>query len=409
MTNCLPGLVLAALMLATPAAAEDLALLVDAAYPVTSPPVEGGAVILVRDGRILEVGPAAAVEVPDGFRRVERPGTWAFPGFVEIHSHAGGRDINDMVYPTNTDLQVLDNVVPFPENEALQDAVAGGVTTILFIPGSGTNISGFGVLLKTWAETVEEMVVRFPGCLKVAQAGNPERRSGDLGLSKMGMNWILRDLFRQGLAYHQAWEAWERGEAAEEPAYNARFHLLRGLYRREYPALVHTAWHVSTQATIRDFHDRFGIWAIPTHATFDGFKNAPLAAERGIHINVGPRQFLMDYDTAEMVGLAAEFWEGGVRNLSINTDAPVVPQEELSFQAAMAVRYGLPWEAAIRGITIVTAEAVGIEERVGSLEPGKDADVVLWRGDPLDPRSWVDLTLVEGRVAYDALRGERRF
>jgi imidazolonepropionase-like amidohydrolase len=304
---------------------------------------------------------------------------------------------------------VLDNVVPFPENELLQEAVAGGVTTLIFIPGSGTNISGFGVLLKSWGRSVEEMLIRFPGVLKIAQAGNPERRSGDLGRTKMGMNWILRDLLREGLAYHEAWEAWEQGEAAEEPAFDQRFDLLRGLFRHEYPALVHTAWHVTTQATIRDLHDRFGLWVILSHATFDGFKNAPLAAERGMHVNLGPRQFLMDYDTGEVVGLGAEFWEGGVENLSITTDAPVVPQEEHSFQAAMAVRYGLPWEVAIRGLTIVPAEGLGVADRVGSLEPGKDADIALWTGDPLDPRSRVELTLVEGQVAYDASRGERRF
>ena len=87
----------------------------------------------------------------------------------------------------------------------------------------------------------------------------------------------------------------------------------------------------------------------------------------------------------------------------------VVPQEELFLQATMAVRYGLPWEAAIRALTIVPAEGIGIADRTGSLEPGKDADIVLWTGDPLDPRRYVELTMVNGKVAYDAAEGERRF
>lgn len=386
------------------------ALIADAAYPVTSAPIEGGAVVLVgSDCRIEAVGSRDDVPVPAGYREIEREGAWAFPGFVDLHDHVGGTDLNDMVYPANPDLRVLDQIVPTPENEELQEALAGGVTTVLFIPGSGTNLSGFGALIKTYGATMEDMLVRFPGAVKIAQAGNPERYSGDLGRTRMGMSWMLRDVLREGLAYHEAWNRWEAGESVEKPEYNLRLELLRGLFRGEFPVLVHTAWHVSTQASIRDLHDRFGLWVILSHATFDGFKNAPLVAERGMHVNLGPRQFHMDYDTGEVVGLGAEYWEGGVRNLSINTDSPVVPQEELSFQAAMAVRYGLPWDAAIRGLTIVPAEGIGIGDEVGSLEAGKQADIVLWTGDPLDPRCWVELTMVGGEIAYDARAGERRF
>jgi imidazolonepropionase-like amidohydrolase len=365
--------------------AETLALKVGAVYPVTSDPIERDAVIVVRDGKIEEIGPAERVRIPPGARVVDRSNTWAFPGFVDLHNHIGGTDLNDMVYPTNPDLHVYDQIVPTPENEELQDALAGGVTTVLFIPGSGTNLSGFGALLKTYGRDVEDMVVRFPGAMKIAQAGNPERRFGDIGSSRMGMNWLIRDVLNEGLD------------------------LLRGLFRKDFPILVHTAWHVSTQASIRDLHDRFGLWVILSHATFDGFKNAPLVSGRGMHLNLGPRQFHMDYITGEVVGLGAEYWEGGVENLSINTDSPVVPQEELFLQATMSVRYGLPWDAAIRALTIVPARGIGIADRAGSLEPGKDADIVLWTGDPLDPRSHVELTLVEGEVAYDAAAGGRRF
>jgi imidazolonepropionase-like amidohydrolase len=375
-------------------------------FPVTAPPIRDG-VVVVRDGRIEAVGPAGDVAVPEGATVLHEPEAWIVPGFVDLHDHVGGTDINEMVHPVNPDLRVLEQVVP--GNEEMLEALAGGVTTVLFIPGSGTNMGGFGVLLKTAGRTLDEMVVRFPGALKIAQAGNPERYSGEVGRSRLGMNWNLRQALLEGQRYHEAWTAWEEGRSREKPARVVRLELLRGLFRKDFPVLVHTQWAPVHQATIRMLRDELGLWIIMSHSEFDSFHNAPLVVERGIPVNVGPRGYHVDYDTGELVGLAARFHEGGVERLSVNTDSPVVPQEELFLQAAMAVRYGLPWEKALRALTIEGATAIGIDRRAGSLEPGKDADVVLWTGDPLDPRSRVLVTVSSGRIALDQREGERRF
>lgn len=374
--------------------------------PVSSEPIADAAVI-VRDGRIERVGPAADVPPPEGAEIISLPQAWLVPGFVDLHCHIAGIDINDMVHPINTDLSVLDQITP--GNQELLEAVAGGVTTVLFIPGSGTNIGGFGALLKTYGKTVGEMVVRFPGAMKVAQAGNPERRSGEIGRGRMGMNWNLREALRAGKVYHDAWTAWEQGRSKEKPAIVPRLELMRGLFRHDFPVLVHTQWMPVYQSSVRLLHDEFGLWVVLSHTEFDSFHADPLVVARNMPVNVGPRGYHVDYDTGEIVGLMETHREEGVRRLSINTDSPVVPQEELPFQGSVAVRYGAPWDLALRALTLEPAEAIGLGSSAGSIEPGKDADLVFWTGDPLDPREHVLLVVGRGTVVLDQRNGERRW
>jgi len=374
--------------------------------PVSGPPIVRGA-ILVRGSKIERVGLEAGMAAPPGAAVVDLPEAWALPGFVDLHSHIGGGDINDMVLPLNPELRVLECVQP--ENENLKDARAGGVTTILFIPGSGTNLSGFGALLKTAGATVEEMLVRFPGALKIAQAGNPERGGGDIGSGRIGMNWMIRQLLDEGRRYTEAWDAWEAGRSREKPAVNLRLENFRGLFHRKFPVAVHSQIFQVVQSTLRILAGEYRLWTILNHSEFDGFLNAPEAVALGVWVVSGPRGFHFDRRSGRFIGLAAEWHQRGIEAPGINTDAPVVPQEELTCQAAMAVRFGLPEEQALKGITIHPARAVGIDARVGTLEAGKDADVVLWTGWPLDPRSRVLRTMIDGKWVYDPTRERRRF
>jgi imidazolonepropionase-like amidohydrolase len=401
---------LALLLPALPAGAQPPALAVRAAriLPVSSGPIEDG-LLLVRDGDVEALGPAARLSRPADAELIHLPGAWIVPGFVDLHTHVAGTDYNEPTHPVNADLHVLDQLVP--GNEMLLDALAGGVTTTLYIPGSATNLGGFGALLKPAGRDLDEAILRFPGAMKIAQALNPERSSGEIGRGRMGMNWNLRRELRQGLDYHRAWLEHEEGRRAEPPPRVHRLEMMRGLFRGDFPALVHTAFMPVFQSTIRMLHDEFGVGVVLSHGTFDSFHNAPLVVERDLPVDLGPRLFHVDYDTGRVVGLAARYHDQGVERLSINTDAPNVPMEELSLQAALSVRMGLPWDTALRAITLTPAEAVGVADRVGSLEPGKDADFAAWTGDPLDPRSRVLLVVSDGRIALDARDPsvERRF
>ncbi|HLF94524.1 MAG TPA: amidohydrolase family protein [Planctomycetota bacterium] len=358
-------------------------------------------VILVEGGKIKAVG---NVEVPEGAEVLDFSGAWATPGLVDLHCHIGGmiRDINDMVHPTNPELSTRATIDP--DSELLKDAVAGGVTTVLYIPGSGTNMSGFGTLMHTaGGKTIEELVVRFPGGLKVAQAWNPERYGGDLGMSRMGMWWGLRDVLQESKAYHEAWTAYEKGETKTAPKKKESLENMRGLFQGKWPVIIHTADARDVMGTVRMFHDEFKIPCIVSHGEFGGFKSAPEIAKRGLPANIGPRTYdwtIMIHD-GRCYGIAEKYREAGVERLSLNTDSPVVPEEELIVQAAMSVRLGLPEEKALKAVTIEPAKAVMIDHRLGSLEKGKDADIVLWTGNPLDVRNRVLLTMIGGKVVYD--------
>ncbi len=368
-----------------------------------------GAAVLVAGGKVEAVlsGPGPAYEPPEGYETIDARGRWVLPGFVDLHSHVGGTDINDMVYPVNPGFRVLDNIRP--NNPLLQRAVAGGVTTILFIPGSGTNMSGFGALMKTAGDTLDECLVRFPGALKIAQGGNPERGGGDLGRDRMGMNWLIRNALQEGKRYAEAWSDYEAGRRTEAPERNPRLEYFRGLFRGEYPVLVHTQGYQLVSSTIRILKDEMGLKVVIGHGEFDAYLLAPEVARRGVPVIVGPRQLRFDSQRGAIDGLAASWRKGGVVEVGVNTDSGVVPEEELVYQATMAVRLGLEPEAALRALTIVPARAAGIEARIGSIEAGKDADLVIWTGDPLDVRSHVLQTIVNGKLVYDTRREPRRF
>ncbi|SVC86863.1 uncharacterized protein METZ01_LOCUS339717, partial [marine metagenome] len=192
-----------------------------------------GAVVLVSGSRIEKIiaRPPAGWKPPAGYKLIDAGERWVVPGFIELHSHIAGGDLNDMVYPVNPGFRTLDNVIP--RNALLKRAQAGGVTTALFIPGSGTNMGGFGTLIKTAGKDLDEMLIRFPGALKIAQGGNPERRGGDIGYPRIGMNWLIRNALKEGQAYTRAWDAWEADKTKKKPVKNPRLEMFRGLFHRE--------------------------------------------------------------------------------------------------------------------------------------------------------------------------------
>ncbi len=387
---------------------SKIALRVGKAVTITKGNVDG-ALILVKDGKIEKIlkDPLGKVAVPEGYHHIDAQDRWAVPGFIDLHAHVGGSDLNDMVYPVNPGFRVLDNIMP--NNPRLRKSVAGGVTTILFIPGSGTNMGGFGAVVKTAGKTVKDMLVRFPGALKIAQGGNPERYGGDLGRDRMGMNYLIRGALEEGRKYTKAWDDFEAGKTKVKPHKNPRLEYFRGLFHKKFPVVVHTQGVQLIQSTLRILHDEMKLWVVIDHGTFDGYKLASEAAKRGVMVMNGPRQFRFDREYGRVVGLAKGWFDGGVKNVGVNTDSPVIPQEEFFFQAAMAVRLGLDPQVAMKGLTINPAKAIGLDKQIGSLEVGKDADIVLWSGDPLDIRNHVSFVLVNGKLAYDASQEPRRF
>lgn len=346
--------------------------------------------LLIVDGKLEYVG--RPIDVPAGYTVIDRPDTWVVPGFIDLHSHiqtGGWGDINDMVMPTNIEYSTRPTIVP--DNPGMRRALAAGVTTLFGIPGSGTSISGFGVLYKTKTRVrYEETLLADPGGMKVAQTHNPERRNGDLGNTRAGLSWMLEEVNDRAV---QA-----RDSGTFDPALN---NLVR-IQSRELPALIHCAGNDGVASTVRMWKGRYDTRCVVSHGSFDGWYAADYVASMGVPVNHGPRTYNFTYGVREgrFVGTSKAYVDAGVPNFSLNTDAPVIPAEELFLQGTVSAHFGADPYQMLQALTIHPARSFGIDDHVGSIEVGKDADVVLWSGDPLDPRSFVDSVVIDGEVQY---------
>jgi imidazolonepropionase-like amidohydrolase len=357
--------------------------------------VYGPGMILVRDAKIVYVGERAPV--PAGYRELDVGAGWATPGMVELHSHihtGGWGDINDMVIPVNPELRASAGLRP--SNSLVKVACSGGVTTLFGIPGSGTSNSGFGVVYKAKTNaTYQDVVVRDPGGMKIAQSYNPERRSGDLGLTRAGLGWILEDVNDRAVG------------ANRDGRFDPALENLKKVHRKELPVLIHCAGSDGFVAAARMWKQKYGTRCVLSHGCFDAHATAPWIVETGAPINAGPRtmDYLVTRDGA-ITGTVDRYLAAGAKDISVNTDSPVMPQEELFLQGTMSARLGADPYTMLRACTIHPARVFGLDDRLGSLEPGKDADIVIRSGDPLDPRARVELVLIDGRVEYDARKGQ---
>ncbi len=364
-------------------------------------------VILISNEKIEAVGPASSIQIPKGYVVIDASDSWVTPGIVEAHTHIGTEGgFNDMVTPINPELKMADSVDP--ENIGTEKGVTGGVTTVNTMPGSGTNFAGFSVIIKLDPSNPEKMIFREYGAMKMTQAFNPERRAGDLGATRMGMSWYMRQILEKAKKYTDDWRAYEKGERKEKPKFKLELEKIRKAFNGEMPTIVHTYSGWGVMQTIRMFNDEDNLNVIPTHTAYGGYAVGDEAAKRkGVFINIGPRlvEFSRPFSDGRFHGMGAEYAKEGVKELSINTDSVgwssyIAPQEELSFQASMSAHYGLDDRQALKAVTINSARALGIDDRVGSLEVGKDADIVIKKGSLLDHTTPVDLVLINGKIAY---------
>lgn len=383
-------------------------------------------VLLVRDGRITALGSGDEVAVPEGFVLLDVGERWLMPGMIDLHNHTGSRSFgfNDTVYLSNPGLRASANVEP--RNPLYQRGVAGGVTSVLYIPGSGSNIGGQGVLMKIGHDRYEEMAIRDPGSLKIAQSGNPE--SWTVGAGRALQNWNTRNSIQRGRRYARAWEAYETS-GGERPKRDIQWDVFRDLYANRTQVSTHTQIYQIVQATLAILVAELGLPTYIDHGTFDGHRLAAWAEELGVPAILGPRMVSVHFEVehpmigsisvqtdGKVLGVAAEYQREGHTRIGFNTDCVDngffgPGQEELQLQAGMAVRYGFedPAAESVRGLTIVPAEAAGIDESVGSLEVGKDADLIVIAGDPSDPRNAVEKVFQDGELVYCADRDGRRW
>ncbi len=366
--------------------------------------IENGA-LLIEGGKIRAVG--ADVTAPDDAERLDAGGLVVTPGLVDAHCHIGSapegfpmdtEDTNDMVDPVAPQLRILDAI--YPDDTAFGDALAGGVTCVQTLPGSGNVIGGQGVVIKTKPDVTERMIVREPSSLKGALGENPVRvysAKNKLPNTRMGSAFLMRDAFIRARNYRAKKDA---ARAKSEPFdIDLGMETLVSTLDRNLVFHVHCHRSDDIQTAVR-VAEEFGLRFTIEHCT-EGHLIAPWLAEKGVRAAIGPT--LTNKSKVELRNKTWEtprvLWEAGV-HFCIITDHPVVPIEHLSVCASLASRAGLPPEEALKAVTIYAAEHIGLEKRIGSLEPGKDADIALWDGDPLDSRSSVVHTFVNGECVF---------
>ena len=373
--------------------------------PMAVPDIEDGCLLIDDNGKIAGVG--KDLPIPEGATVIDACGRLVTPGCVDAHCHIGldneatgweGRDYNEMVDPITPQMRAIDSIDPL--DESFPNALRGGVTTACTGPGSANVVGGTFVAIKLYGKRVDKMIVKEPLAMKCAFGENPKRCYGQAGkkapMTRMGTAALLRELLFKARIYA------DKKANGEEPNFDMKLEAMLPVMRGQIPLKAHAHRADDILTSIRIARE-FGLKLTLDHCT-DGALIADELAEEGFCAFVGPT--LGSKSKIELKNKSfttpAVLHKAGV-NVSIITDAPVIPLQYLPMCAGLAVNSGLDMEEAWRAITINPANATGIGDRVGSLEPGKDADVVIWTADPLTTVGGeAYITIVDGKIVYRA-------
>lgn len=376
-----------------------LAITGGALVTITHGVIEQGT-ILIQGGRLVAVG--SGLQVPRSAQVLDATGCRVYPGLIDAHTHHGvfsevsgpeGADGNEMTDPVTPHVRALDGLNW--HDPGFEEAVANGVTTVSVLPGSGNVIGGQGVVVKTWGRNPSERIVLEPSGVKMALGENPKRVYGSkrkTPATRLGNAAVMREAFVQAQNY-------TRKRAQGDGDRNLRWEILADVLNGKLPARCH-AHRADDILTAVRISQEFGFRLTIEHCT-EGHLVAKELASAGVMCTLGPlltaksKQELKD----RSLDAAPALERAGV-TFAFTTDHPVIPAYSLPLCAAYAVGAGMSRDGALRAMTLDAARLLGLENRLGSLEAGKDADCIIVAGDLLDPRSRVVTTLVEGHVAW---------
>ena len=358
--------------------------------------------ILIDNGVITKIAPA--IDVPEGTEQFDASGLEVYPGFIDAHSHLGldnyacgweGKDYNEMTDILSPQLRGLDSINPM--DPTFRMAAEGGVTCVATGPGSANVLGGTFVAIKTTGKRVDNMIVKNPIAMKCAFGENPKRCYKDKSCSsRMDVASKLRETLNKAREYMEKKDA-AGDDIFKKPPYDPKMEALIPVLRKEIPLKAH-AHRADDIFTVIRIAKECDVRLTLEHVT-DGSLIVDELAEEGYPVAVGPSlghatKLELINKSFETPGLLAK---AGCQ-VSIITDSPVIPQQYLPLCAGMAVKDGMDPFAALQAITINPAKHIGIEDRVGSLEVGKDADVVITNGDPMVSNTNVVKVYINGKA-----------
>ena len=365
--------------------------------------------ILIEGSKIKAIGTFNEQDYPEAII-IDAKNQFVMPGIVDPHCHIGidqstigwaGNDTNEITNPITPELKGIDGIKAC--DEAFETALKGGVTTVCTGPGSANIIGGTFCALKTFGKTVEDKCMVAELAMKMALGENPKRCYQDKNIkTRMASAAILRDALTQAKMYKETWDKYEKdiqeGKDANKPAYNAKWHSLKRVFEGMLVKIhAHQEDDILTACRISK---EFGINSTIDHCT-SGWTIPEKLKEYNKKVILGPT--LGEKSKYELKDKSFEsgkvMYENGI-TFGIMTDHPVLPLEYSRTQLAIFVAHGLPYLEGLKAITINAAKTVGIDNQVGSIEVGKDADIVIYDGDPLHYMTKVKTVLVRGNIAY---------
>ena len=367
--------------------------------------------ILVENGKISAVGHDLSANDAEV---IDLAGKFVLPGLIDAHCHIGmwedgmgeeGADGNEMTHPITPELRAVDGLNPF--DPCFKEARDAGVTTVVTGPGSANVIGGQFAALKTVGRSIEEMTLRDPVAMKAATGENPKGVYAEKKVApttRMAIASLFRSTMTDAIEYQKGMEKEE-----DKPDRDIAMDALLPVINRELTVKIH-AHRADDILTGLRLAKEFNLKVTIDHCT-EGYMITDVLKDRlieqGAGIIIGP--LLSERSKIELKNLtfaAPRILEEAGIPFAMMTDHPVIPIQFLPVQAGLAVREGLSEETALRSITRYAAEIVGISDRVGTLETGKDADIAVFDGHPFDYRTHCVLTLINGKVVHSTLNRE---
>ncbi|MEH7181135.1 amidohydrolase [Neobacillus vireti] len=361
-------------------------------YPITSGPIQNGEVI-IENGKIINIG--KNLEVDTTVKIIDCNNQYLLPGFIDVHTHLGlydegtgwaGNDANETAEAMTPHIRAIDGV--YPLDPAFSDAIKSGITTAHVMPGSANVIGGTTSVIKTTGKNVKKMIIQEIAGLKVALGENPKRihsQGNNDSITRMGIMGMLREAFYK--AFH-----------TDTPE-DLRVAPLVMALRREIPVRIH-AHRADDIITALRLAEEFNLDLRIEHCT-EGHLIASELAGKNLKVSVGPT-----LTRRSKIELKNKTWKTyqeltnhGVE-VSITTDHPYTPIQYLNICAGIAVREGLSEKKALEGITILPARNLKLEHKIGSIEPGKEADLVLWSHHPFHYLAKPKWTMIGGEIVF---------
>ena len=366
-----------------------------------------GTDILVQNGKITKIGKALAA--PAGVRTIDATGKYVTPGIIDCHSHSMLDAINEGSFSVTSMTRTRDMLNP--TDITIYRALAGGVTAANLLHGSANSIGGQNTTVKfKWGHEVEDYpIADAPPGIKFAMGENVKRSTSFAGpgaapprypRTRMGVVETMRDAFMRAKDYRQAWADFRSGKSKVQPRKDLELEPLVEIL--EGKRLVHAHGYRSDEhLNLLLLADEMGFKVATLQHGLEAYKIAPEIAKRGTGVSIFSDYWGYKLEAYDAIPYNAYIlWKNGV-NVSINSDDDG-RMRRLNLDAAKVMKYGgVPEEDALKMITINPAKQLGIDKRTGSVEIGKDGDLVIWTGHPFSPYSRVESTFVDGEMLFD--------